>query len=98
MTTTPLPSDASGVERPDRPRLQGAVGRGFPVRAGGFVCSHAFDHTSLLRFLETRFGAEVPNLSSWWRSAVGDLTSAFNFAKVDRPLPSCRIPLQPIDA
>ena len=87
MTTTPLPSDASGV--------RGPIGLGFrvplvvvsPFARGGFVCSGAFDHTSLLRFLETRFGAELPNLSPWRRSAVGDLTSAFNFAKVDRSVP-----------
>jgi phospholipase C len=52
------------------------------------VCSDVFDHTSLLRFLETRFGAEVPNLSAWRRSVTGDLTSAFNFAKVDASVPS----------
>jgi phospholipase C len=53
------------------------------------LVSHGtFDHTSLLRFLETRFGAEVPNLSSWRRSAVGDLTSAFNFVKVNASVPS----------
>ncbi|HEX4787967.1 MAG TPA: hypothetical protein VH372_05860, partial [Actinospica sp.] len=33
-------------------------------------------------------GTEVPNLSSWRRSATGDLTAAFNFAKVDRSVPS----------
>jgi phospholipase C len=38
-----------------------------------------FDHTSTLRFLETRFGAKVPNLSSWRRRNTGDMTSAFNF-------------------
>jgi phospholipase C len=51
------------------------------------VCSNTFDHTSTLRFLETRFGAEVPNLSAWRRSATGDLTSAFNFANVDSSVP-----------
>ena len=39
-----------------------------------------FDHTSTLRFIETRFGVEVPNLSAWRRHVTGDLTSAFNFA------------------
>jgi phospholipase C len=34
----------------------------------------------MLRFLETRFGVEVPNLSHWRRGVTGDLTSAFNFA------------------
>jgi phospholipase C len=39
-----------------------------------------FDHTSTLRFVETRFRVRVPNLSSWRRRTTGDLTSAFNFA------------------
>jgi phospholipase C len=51
-----------------------------PFSRGGLVCSDTFDHTSTLRFLETRFGVEVPNLSHWRRSVTGDLTSAFNFA------------------
>ena len=63
-----------------------------PFSRGGFVCRDTFDHTSLLRFLETRFGAEVPNLSAWRRAAVGDLTSAFNFAKVDSSVPSLPTP------
>jgi phospholipase C len=54
----------------------------------GFVSNDTFDHTSTLRFLETRFGAEVPNLSRWRRSATGDLTSAFNFVKVDTSVPA----------
>jgi phospholipase C len=44
------------------------------------VCSDTFDHTSMLRFAETRFGVEVPNLSAWRRRVTGDLTGAFNFA------------------
>ena len=40
------------------------------------MCSDTFDHTSILRFLETRFGVEVPNLSAWRRSTTGDLTQA----------------------
>jgi phospholipase C len=67
--------------------IKGPIGLGFrvpllvlsPFSRGGFLCSDTFDHTSLLRFLETRFGAEVPNLSAWRRSTTGDLTSAFNF-------------------
>jgi len=54
-----------------------------PFSRGGFLCSDQFDHTSLLRFLETRFGVEVPNLSAWRRENAGDLTSAFNFAAPD---------------
>jgi phospholipase C len=63
-----------------------------PFSRGGLVCSDTFDHTSTLRFLETRFGAKVPNLSKWRRKHTGDLTSAFNFAAAPRyrrpPLPS----------
>src|SRR6202022_438857 len=74
------------------PPILGPIGLGFrvpmlilsPFSRGGFVSSDAFDHTSVLRFLETRFGAEVPNLSAWRRAAVGDLTSAFNFAAPDQ--------------
>ena len=88
LTVNPLPADAAGVAGP--------IGLGFrvptlvvsPFSRGGFVCPDTFDHTSLLRFLETRFGAEVPNLTAWRRSVTGDLTSAFNFAKVDSSVPS----------
>jgi phospholipase C len=59
-----------------------------PFSRGGFVSSDLFDHTSVLRFIETRFGAEVPNLSAWRRANVGDLTSAFNFTKPDPSIPA----------
>jgi phospholipase C len=52
------------------------------------VCSDIFDHTSVLRFLETRFGAEVPNLSTWRRATVGDMTTAFNFSQPDNSIPN----------
>jgi phospholipase C len=42
----------------------------------------------MLRFLETRFGVEVPNLSMWRRENAGDLTDAFNFAGT----PSLKLP------
>jgi phospholipase C len=78
------------------PPITGPIGLGFrvptllisPLTRGGFVSSDVFDHTSVLRFLETRFGAEVPNLSAWRRSTVGDLTSALNFMKPDQSVPS----------
>jgi phospholipase C len=47
-----------------------------PFSRGGHLCPDVFDHTSLLRFIETRFGVEVPNLSAWRRAATGDMTSA----------------------
>ncbi|HWE84529.1 MAG TPA: alkaline phosphatase family protein [Terracidiphilus sp.] len=76
--------------------IGGPIGLGFrvpcmiiaPFSRGGFVSSDLFDHTSILRFLETRFGAEAPNLSAWRRQTVGDMTSAFNFTKPDYSIPS----------
>jgi phospholipase C len=59
-----------------------------PWSRGGFVASDAFDHTSVLRFLETLFGAEVPNLSAWRRANVGDMTSTFNFKAPDQSIPN----------
>ena len=52
-----------------------------PWSRGGYVATETFDHTSVLRFLERRFGAEVPHLSAWRRKTVGDLTSAFDFTR-----------------
>ncbi|HUE27318.1 MAG TPA: alkaline phosphatase family protein [Solirubrobacteraceae bacterium] len=85
VTVNPLPDAASGVAGP--------IGLGFRVPAlvvspfsrGGFVCSETFDHTSLLRFLETRFGVGVPNLSEWRRSVTGDLVGALNLVAAPRP-------------
>jgi phospholipase C len=78
------------------PPILGPIGLGFrvpmlvlsPFSRGGFVSSDLFDHTSILRFLETRFGAEVPNLSAWRRATVGDLTTAFNFSAPDQSIPN----------
>ncbi|MDQ1493693.1 MAG: phospholipase, partial [Actinomycetota bacterium] len=55
-----------------------------PWTRGGWVNSQAFDHTSLIRFLETRFGngrADLveSNITPWRRAVVGDLTTAFDF-------------------
>lgn len=52
-----------------------------PWSTGGWVCSQVFDHTSVLQFLERRFGVEEPNISAWRRSVCGDLTSAFDFSQ-----------------
>jgi phospholipase C len=51
-----------------------------PWTRGGWVCSEVFDHTSILRFLERRFGIAEPNISPWRRTVCGDLTSMFDFA------------------
>jgi phospholipase C len=51
-----------------------------PWSRGGWVNSQVFDHTSVIRFLETRFGFHESNISAWRRAVCGDLTSAFDFA------------------
>ncbi|WP_332785784.1 phosphocholine-specific phospholipase C [Sphingomonas sp. PB1R3] len=58
-----------------------------PWSRGGWVNSEAFDHTSVIRFLETRFGFHEPNIAPWRRAICGDLTSAFDFAGSDAGLP-----------
>lgn len=58
-----------------------------PWTRGGWVCSEVFDHTSILRFLEKRFGVAEPNISPWRRAVCGDLTSMFDFAKLDAQRP-----------
>jgi phospholipase C len=51
-----------------------------PWSKGGYVNSQTFDHTSVVQFIEKRFGVEESNISPWRRAVAGDLTSAFNFA------------------
>jgi phospholipase C len=50
-----------------------------PWSKGGFVNSELFDHTSVIRFMEARFGVHEPNITSWRRAVCGDLTSVFDF-------------------
>lgn len=50
-----------------------------PWSRGGWVNSEAFDHTSVIRFLDARFGVKERNISPFRRAVLGDLTSAFNF-------------------
>jgi phospholipase C len=55
-----------------------------PWTRGGWVSSEVFDHTSVLRFLETwttALGkpAACPNISAWRRKVTGDLTGVFDF-------------------
>jgi phospholipase C len=79
--TGTLPSAAGGIAGP--------VGLGFrtpclvisPFSRGGYRYSGVEDHTSILRFIETRFGVEVPNLSAWRRGVTGDMTGALALAQ-----------------
>ncbi|MCQ4081943.1 phospholipase C, phosphocholine-specific [Streptomyces sp. RB6PN25] len=58
-----------------------------PWSKGGWVCSEVFDHTSIVRFIERRFGVHEPNISAWRRSVCGDLTTAFDFSRTDAAMP-----------
>ncbi len=69
----------------------GPIGLGFrvplviasPWSRGGYACSQVFDHTSMLKFLETflthKTGRPIveSNISPWRRTVCGDLTSVF---------------------
>jgi phospholipase C len=74
--TGTLPSSAGGIAGP--------IGLGFrtpclvvsPFSAGGYLYSGTLDSTSTLRFIETRWGVKVPNLSAWRRGVTGDFTGA----------------------
>lgn len=54
-----------------------------PWSRGGWVNSQVFDHTSVIRFVERRFGVQESNITPWRRAVCGDLTSAFDFTKPD---------------
>jgi phospholipase C len=51
------------------------------------VCGRVFDHTSVLRLLETRFGVEAPLISQWRRQVTGDLSECFDFTRPARLQP-----------
>ncbi len=88
VTKSPLPKAAEGVAGP--------IGLGFrvpllvlsPFSRGGYVCSETFDHTSQLRFLQERFGVEIPNLSKWRRHHTGDLTATLSTGSSNISLPT----------
>jgi phospholipase C len=95
LTVDPLPDEAGG--------LAGPIGLGMrvpmlvisPFSRGGHVFSGTSDHTSQLRFLETRFGVKVPNLSAWRRTTTGDLTGSLHFDTTVAGLP--RLPATALD-
>jgi phospholipase C len=89
--TGTLPAAAGGIAGP--------IGLGFrtpclvvsPFSRGGYRYSGVLDHTSLLRFIETRFGVAVPNLTAWRREATGDMTGALALANP----PNTHVPALP---
>jgi phospholipase C len=63
-----------------------------PWTRGGWVNSELLDHTSLIRFLEARFGHQradlvESNITPWRRAVVGDLTTAFDFKTPNKSRP-----------
>jgi len=59
-----------------------------PWSRGGWVNSQVFDHTSVIRFLETWSGVKDHNISAWRREICGDLSSCFDFAHPDYSVPT----------
>jgi len=71
-----------------------------PWSKGGYVNSQVFDHTSVIQFVEQRFGVFEANISPWRRAVAGDLTSMFNFVNPNNTkvsLPATAPFLPPID-
>ena len=50
-----------------------------PWTKGGWVNSQVFDHSSVVRFIEARFGVREPLISPWRRAVSGNLLSCFDF-------------------
>ncbi|CAN5545039.1 phospholipase C, phosphocholine-specific [soil metagenome] len=81
----------TGVEYEETAKGGNALGLGFrvpmviasPWSRGGCVCSEVFDHTSVIRFLETLLTQKTgkllvePNITKWRRTICGNLMSAF---------------------
>ncbi len=58
-----------------------------PFSRGGHIASETFDHTSQLKLVAARFGVDVPNVSTWRRQTVGDLTSTLFRSPHDAKVP-----------
>jgi len=80
-----------GAEDIDLPALRGrpyGLGARVPMYVispwsrGGWVDSQVYDHTSVLRLIERRFGVSV-DVTPWRRAVCGDLASAFDFSRSD---------------
>jgi phospholipase C len=90
--TGTLPPDANGVAGPIGLGVRVPMLVVSPFSVGGWVCSETFDHTSQMRFLETRFGVTAPNISSWRRGVTGDLTATLPV--LDNPV--TKVPRLPV--
>ncbi len=88
----PIGSNAAGIGA-STVRLDGEDYHGVPVglgprvpmlvvspwSRGGWVNSQVFDHTSVIRLMEERFGVHCGTISPWRRAVCGDLTSTLAF-------------------
>ncbi|MCF8825575.1 phosphocholine-specific phospholipase C [Xanthomonas campestris] len=83
---------APGEQKVDLPELRGrpyGLGPRVPLYVlspwsrGGWVDSQVYDHTSVLRLLERRFGVPCTAITPWRRAVCGDLTAAFDFSRTD---------------
>jgi phospholipase C len=59
-----------------------------PWTVGGYVSHSTFDHTSVIRLIETVTRVRCPNISAWRRATVGDLSSVLG----SKALASPRLP------
>ena len=59
-----------------------------PWTRGDYVFSQVSDHTSVIQFIEKRFGVRCPNISPWRRAVTSDLTAAFDFENPDYSWPA----------
>jgi phospholipase C len=86
--TAGTPGGSSGVVGPYGLGVRVPLLAISPWSKGGWVCSEVFDHTSVIRFIEARFGVEEPNITPWRRAVCGDLTSAFDFRSASDGVPA----------
>jgi phospholipase C len=92
LTASSFPA---GEPSPDTLAITGPLGLGVrvpllvvsPFSRGGHIATETFDHTSQLQLISRRFGVEVPNVSSWRRKTVGDLTSTLFHSSSDTSVP-----------
>jgi phospholipase C len=94
---TPSPDDPGAVDE-----FVGSepIGLGFrvpglvlsPWSRGGAVYDTVVDHTSILQFLELRFGVEAPLISPWRRERTSDLLGALDLDAFDPSVPDLPTP------
>ena len=66
-----------------------------PWSRGGVVHDTVVDHTSILQFLELRFGVEAPLISPWRRERTGNLLDVLDLNTFDPTVPDLPAPTSP---